>query len=37
MRDGKLLVVDNNHMNPGASLPLVRKLLPQIKEALLLP
>lgn len=37
MRDGKLLVVDNNHMNPGASLPLVRKLLPKIKEALLLP
>ena len=37
MREGKLLMVDSDHMNPGASVPLVRKMLPKIKEALSIP
>ena len=37
LQKGKLLMVDGDHMNPGASLPLVRKMLPKIKSALVSP
>ncbi len=34
VRDGKILMNDDDHMNPGLSIPLVQKLRPALREAL---
>lgn len=34
MHDDKVLMCDDNHMNPGLSIPLVQKLRPFFREAL---